>query len=264
VKELHGTNSKPDVFDNPNAVFQRCCTMMKHAYDPLGKKGVLGAFSVVGVVGNYTLPQKSATTPPAPATTAHEPRGRKNTAGNKRSKEADPRSSKRGHPRNLKLRPDGSGAGRTRTFADEKQRCKVGTCRFDHGERLCYADPLQRIQLSFAMKPVTLKKIKGQREENAQWLRCKVKPIMQGAPRQAAMAVSEDGVNKNGVDMTQWAFFAQAEGAPRDYAQARPSTGIDDPGSEPETESGSDGEGAAPGVEFDRMRSKLAQVQARL
>ena len=51
-EELHGNNSEPDVFDNPNAVFQRCCAMMKHAHNPLGEKAVLGAFSVVGAVGN--------------------------------------------------------------------------------------------------------------------------------------------------------------------------------------------------------------------
>jgi hypothetical protein len=124
------------VFDNPDAVFQRCGAMMKHAYDPLGEKAVLGAFSVVGAVGKYTLPQKSATTPPAPATSVNEPRGRKNTASNKRRKEADHRPSKRGDPRKLELRSDGSGAGRTCHFADEKQQCRVGTCRFDHGERL--------------------------------------------------------------------------------------------------------------------------------
>ena len=88
-EELHGTNSEPDVFDNPDAVFQRCCAMMKHAYDPLGEKAVLGAFSVVGTVGNYTLPQKSATLP-APATSAHEPRGRKNTANKKRQQSRPP------------------------------------------------------------------------------------------------------------------------------------------------------------------------------
>ncbi len=65
------------------------------------------------------------------------------------------------------MRPDGSGAGRTRVFADEKQRCRAGTCRFDHGERLCYADPRVRIQLSFVMKPQTFMKIQAQREENA-------------------------------------------------------------------------------------------------
>jgi hypothetical protein len=81
VKELHGINSEPDVFDNPDAVFHRCCAMMKHAYDPLGKKAVLGPFSVVGAVGNYILPQKGTTTPPSLATSVHEPRGRKNTAG---------------------------------------------------------------------------------------------------------------------------------------------------------------------------------------
>ena len=64
------------------------------------------------------------------------------------------------------------------------------------------------------MKPETFKKIQAQREENAQWLRCKVKPILQGAPRPIAMAVLEDGVD--GVDMTNWEFFAQADGAPRD------------------------------------------------
>ena len=73
------------------------------------------------------------------------------------------------------------------------------------------------------------------------------------------MVVSEDG-----VDMTQWGFLALADGAQRDYAQARPGTGIGAPESEPETESGFDGEGAAPGVELDRMRNELAQVQARL
>jgi hypothetical protein len=71
-------------------------------------------------------------------------------------------------PRKLELRPDGKGAGCTRTFAEEKQRCRAGTCRFDHGEHLCYADPRQRIQLSFVMKPGTFKKIQEQREENAQ------------------------------------------------------------------------------------------------
>ena len=44
-EELHGTNSEPDVFDNPDAVFQRCCAMMKHAYDPLGEGG---AWRVLG------------------------------------------------------------------------------------------------------------------------------------------------------------------------------------------------------------------------
>ena len=110
------------------------------------------------------------------------------------------------------------------------------------------------------MKPETFKEIQAQREENAQWLRCKVEPILQGVSRPAAMAVFEVGVDMDGVDITQWAFFAQADGA----AQARPGTGINDPESEPETESGSDSEGAAPGAELDCMRNKLAQVQARL
>ena len=59
--------------------------------------------------------------------------------------------------------------------------------------------PRQRIQLSFVMKPETFKKIQAQREKNAQWLRCKVEPIVQGAPRLTAMAVSEDGVDMNAV-----------------------------------------------------------------
>jgi hypothetical protein len=53
------------------------------------------------------------------------------------------------------------------------------------------------------MKTETFKKIQTQREENAQRLRCKVVPILQGAPRPTAMAVLEDG-----VDMTQWDFWA--------------------------------------------------------
>ena len=114
------------------------------------------------------------------------------------------------------------------------------------------------------MKPETFQKIQAQREENAQWLRCKIEPILQGAPRPAAVAVSDDGVDMDGVNMTQWAFSTQSDGASRDYAQARPGTGIDDPESEPETESGSDSEGAAPSAELDCMRNKLAQVQARL
>jgi hypothetical protein len=68
------------------------------------------------------------------------------------------------------------------------------------------------------MKPETFKEIQAQREENAQWLRCKVEPILQGVSRPAAMAVFEVGVDMDGVDITQWAFFAQADGA----AQARP------------------------------------------
>ena len=39
------------------------------------------------------------------------------------------------------------------------------------------------------------------------------------------MTVSENDV----VNMTNWAFFTQADRAPRDYAQARPGTGIDNP-----------------------------------
>ena len=98
---------------------------------------MLGAFSVVGAVGNYTLPQKSAMTPPAPAMSAHEPRGRKNTAGNKRREEADHRPPKQSDPRAQEMRPDGSRAGSSQVFADEKQRCRAGTCRFDYGERPC-------------------------------------------------------------------------------------------------------------------------------
>ena len=49
----------------------------------------------------------------------------------------------------------------------------------------------------------------------------------------AMLAVSEDGLDPSGVGMTSWAFFAN-EGAPRDYVQARPCTGVD--GTEPEPE----------------------------
>ena len=231
-EELHAAG---DIFDDPDAVFQRCCAMMRHAYDPMGEKPVLGVFSVVGAAGSYVLPRS---TPPAPATAAHDSRGRKSTASKKReeSERRDGRPSTRGgDPRKLEMRTDGSGAGRTRVFTDPKQRCKAGTCRYDHADRPCYADPRERIELSFEMRPAAYKRILAQREDNAKWLRCKVEPFIQGAPRPAALAVSEDGLDPSGVGMTSWAFFAN-EGAPRDYVQARPGTGVDDTEPEPESD----------------------------
>ncbi len=59
-----------------------------------------------------------------------------------------------------------------------------------------------------------------------------MEPLIQGAPRPAALAVSEDGLDPSGVDMASWAFFAN-EGGPRDYIQARPGTGVKDPEPEP-------------------------------
>ena len=70
------------------------------------------------------------------------------------------------------------------------------------------------------MRPAAYKNILAQCEDNAKWLRCKVEPFIQGAPRPATLAVSEDGLDPSGVGMTSWAFFAN-EGAPRDYVQAR-------------------------------------------
>ncbi len=58
------------------------------------------------------------------------------------------------------------------------------------------------------MRPAAYKGILAQREDNAKWLRCKVDPFIQGAPRPAALAVLEDGLDPSGVDMTSWAFFA--------------------------------------------------------
>jgi hypothetical protein len=52
-----------------------------------------------------------------------------------------------------------------------------------------------------------------------------VEPSIQGAPRPAALAVSEDGLDPSGVGMASWAFFAN-EGAPRDYVQARSLAGV--------------------------------------
>jgi hypothetical protein len=103
-----------------------------------------------------------------------------------------------------------------RVLTNPKQRCKAGTCRYDRADRPCYADPRERIELSFEMRPADYKRILAQRKDNAKWLRCKVEPLIQGAPRPAALAVSEDGLDLSGVDMTLWAFFAN-EGAPRDY-----------------------------------------------
>ena len=82
---------------------------------------------------------------------------------------------------------------------------------------LCYVDPRERIGLQFEMRPAAYKRILAQREDNAKWLRCKVELFIQGAPRPAALAVSEDGLDPSGVGMTLWAFFAN-KGAPRDYA----------------------------------------------
>ncbi len=69
------------------------------------------------------------------------------------------------------------------------------------------------------MRPAAYNRILTQRVDNAKWLRCKVEPFIQGAPRPAALAVSEDGLDPSGVGMTLWAFFAN-EGAPRNYVQA--------------------------------------------
>ena len=77
------------------------------------------------------------------------------------------------------------------------------------------------------MRPAAYKKILAQRKDNAKWLRCKVELFIQGAPRPAALAVSEDGLNPSGVDMTSWAFIVN-EGAPREYVQARPGTGVNE------------------------------------
>ena len=150
---------------------------------------MLGVFSVVGAAGSYVLPRS---TPPAPVTAAHDSRGRKSTASKKReeSEWRDGRPSTRGgDPRKLEMRTDGSGAGRTRVFTDPKQRCKAGTCRYDHADRPCYADPRERIELLFEMRRAAYKRILAQREDNAKWLRCKVEPFIQGAPRPAALAV---------------------------------------------------------------------------
>ena len=159
----------------------------------------------------------------------------------------------------LEMRTDGSGAGRTRVFTDPKQRCKAGTCRYDHADRPCYADPRERIELSFEMRPAAYKRILAQREDNAKWLRCKVEPFIQGAPRPAALAVSEDGLDPSGVGMTSWAFFAN-EGAPRDYVQARPGTGVDDTEPEPE----SDLDRRAESDSSPRFRARKFHVRRRI
>ena len=77
-EELHAAG---DIVDEPDAVFQRCCAMMRQAYDPMGEKPVLGVFSVVGAAGSYVLLRSN---PPAPVTAAHDSRGRKGTASKKR------------------------------------------------------------------------------------------------------------------------------------------------------------------------------------
>ena len=59
--------------------------------------------------------------------------------------------------------------------------------------------------------------------------------VVQAWPRPAALAVTEDGLDPSGVDMTLWAFFAN-EGAPHDYVQARPGTGVNDLEPEPESD----------------------------
>ncbi len=97
---------------------------------------------------------------------------------------------------------DGSGAGCRRVFTDPKQRCKAGTCRYDHADRPCYNDPCESIELSFEMRPAAYKRILAQCEDNAKWPRCKVEPFIQGAPRPAVLVVSEDGLDPSGVDMT--------------------------------------------------------------
>ena len=87
--------------------------MMRHAYDPMGKKPVLGVFSVVGAAGSYVLLRS---TPPAPATAAHDSRGRKSVVSKKLEEfeRRDSRSSTRGgDPRKLEMRTAGNGAGRT-------------------------------------------------------------------------------------------------------------------------------------------------------
>jgi hypothetical protein len=115
----------------------------------MGEKPVLGVFSVVGAAGSYVLPRS---TPPAPATAAQDSCGRKSTASKKRedSERRDGRPSKRGgDPRKLEMLTDGSGAGRTHVFTDPNQKCKAGTCHYDHADRLSYADPRERIELSF-------------------------------------------------------------------------------------------------------------------
>ena len=77
-EELHTAG---DIFDDPDVVFRRCCMIMRHAYDPMGEKPVLGIFSVVGAAGSYVLPRSA---PSTPATAAHDSRGRKSAASKKR------------------------------------------------------------------------------------------------------------------------------------------------------------------------------------
>ncbi len=102
----------------------------------------------------------------------------------------------------MEMRTDGSGAGRTRVFTDPKRRCKADTSCYDHADRPCYADPRERIELSFEMRQAAYKRILPQREDNAKWLRCKVELFIQGAPRPAVLAVSKDGLDQSGVGMT--------------------------------------------------------------
>ena len=52
-EELHAAS---DIFDDPDAVFQRCCAMMRQAYGQMGEKPVLGVFSVVSAAGSYGTP----------------------------------------------------------------------------------------------------------------------------------------------------------------------------------------------------------------
>ena len=74
------------------------------------------------------------------------------------------------------------------------------------------------------MRPAAYKRNLAQREDNAKWLRCKVEPFIQGAPRPAALAVSEDILDPSGVDMTSWAFFANKVAPRTTRGLARAST----------------------------------------
>ena len=160
--------------------------MVGYVFDPTAERAILGVFAMLGAVSTYTLPTASASgTPPAPSTTNHQDRGRKPSSTQKR----------KGDPRALEARPDGSGAERTRPFADQTQRCKSGTCSLDHGDRVCYANPKERVELSFEMREATFKKVLLQRQENGRRLQCEVKPLINGVRRSAVGGVSEDGLH---------------------------------------------------------------------
>ena len=178
----HGVNRLR--FADPDATLRECAAMVGYVFDPTAERAVLGVFEVVGAVSTYTLPTASASrTPPAPSMT--EDRGRKQPPSMQKRK---------GDPRALEVRPDGSGAWRSRTFDDQKQRCKTGTCRFDHGERPCYANPNERIKLSFEMRDATFKRLLEQRLENGRRMQCTVEPFINGVRRSAVGGVSEDGL----------------------------------------------------------------------